>query len=149
MEIFDKIGEVATQTYKFTTEKADKFAKETKLKMKINESKSKIETLYNEIGETMYRIHTNGNSPEAEETVENSCKEIDEIAKQIIQMSDELLKIKCKRQCSNCHQEIDRDAKYCPNCGFEQEKNESNKNEENKEKTITEENDSSDEEDDK
>ena len=49
MEILDKIGEVASQTYKYTTEKADKIARETKLKMKMNENKSKIETLYNEI----------------------------------------------------------------------------------------------------
>ena len=57
MDFFDKLGKVASQTYKTTTEKADKLAKETKIKMKINENKAKIEKIYNEIGEAVYRNH--------------------------------------------------------------------------------------------
>lgn len=143
MELFDKVGEVASQTYKITTEKADRFAKELKLKMKINENKSKIENLYNEIGEAIYRIHINGENSDAEESIRITCNEIDEIAKQISQMSEELLKIKDKRQCKNCHQEIDRESKYCPNCGCEQEKekNEETKADENNSEETIENND--------
>ena len=46
MEIFEKIGDAASKTYKFTAEKTTKIAKETKLRMKISENKRKIEDLY-------------------------------------------------------------------------------------------------------
>ena len=121
MEIFDKIGEVASQTYKFTTEKADKFAKEAKLKMKMNENKSKIETLYNEIGKAVYRTHIIGKSIENSEEIKLACEEIDKISEEIKKQNDELLRIKKKKQCPNCHQEIERTSKYCNNCGYKQD----------------------------
>lgn len=121
MEIFDKIGEVASQTYKFTAEKADKFAKETKIKMKINENKSKIQTLYNEMGEAVYRIHVLGKSIEENEKIKISCEEIDKISREIEKLNDELLKLKDKKQCPNCHQQIEVESKFCHNCGYKQE----------------------------
>ena len=123
MEIFDKIGEVASQTYKFTTEKADKFAKEAKLKMKMNENKSKIETLYNEIGEAVYRTHIIEKSIENSEEIKLACESIDKISEEIKKQNDELLRIKKKKQCPNCHQEIERTSKYCNNCGYKQDIN--------------------------
>ena len=57
MEIFDKIGNMASETYKFTTEKTSKLAKEAKIKMKINENKSKIDDIYEEIGKVIYQKH--------------------------------------------------------------------------------------------
>ena len=121
MDFFDKIGEVAAQTYKKTTEKADKFAKETKLKMKMNENKSKIEELYKEIGAAVYRIHISRKNDNAEEQIKISCNEIDKISEEIEKANEELLKIRNKKQCGNCHEEIEITAKYCPKCGIEQE----------------------------
>ena len=46
MEIFEKIGDAASKTYKFTAEKTSKIAKETKIKMQINEYKSNIKDIY-------------------------------------------------------------------------------------------------------
>lgn len=120
MEIFDKIGEVASQTYKYTAEKADKIARETKLKMKMNENKSKIETLYNEIGETVYRRHISGSKENFDEQIKNACEEIDRISKEIEQQNNELLNLKDRKQCPNCHEKIEKEAKYCSNCGMEQ-----------------------------
>ena len=37
MDLFDKIGKKATETYKYTAEKTSKFAKEARIKLKINE----------------------------------------------------------------------------------------------------------------
>ena len=120
MEIFEKIGEVASQTYKYTTEKADKIARETKLKMKMNENKSKIEDLYNEIGEAVYRRHIATTKENFDEEIQNACEEIDKISKEIEQQNNELLNLKDRKQCPNCHEKIEKEAKYCSNCGMEQ-----------------------------
>ena len=39
MEFFDKIGKKASEAYKVTADKTGKIAKETKMKLKINELK--------------------------------------------------------------------------------------------------------------
>ena len=130
MELFDKIGEVASQTYKYTTEKADKFARETKLRMKMNENKSKIENLYNEIGETVYRQHISLSKENFEEEIKIACEEIDKISKEIEQQNNELLSLKDRKQCPNCHEKIEKEDKYCHNCGMNQEVKE-NKDEKN------------------
>lgn len=124
MEIFEKISEVASQTYKFTTEKADKIARETKLRMKINENKAKIEELYNEIGEMVYRRHISQSKEEFDEGINNACEQIDKISKEIEKQNHELLSLKDRKQCSNCYEKIEKQAKYCPNCGFQQETSE-------------------------
>ena len=41
MEFFDKLGKKASEAYKATADKTGKLAKETKLKIKINELKNK------------------------------------------------------------------------------------------------------------
>ena len=50
MDFFDKLGKKATKACKFTADKTGKLAKETKLKFKMSELKSKIEDIYEEIG---------------------------------------------------------------------------------------------------
>ena len=121
MELFNKIGEALLETYRKTSDKADKFTRETKLKIKMNESKSKIEELYKEIGAATYRIHISRENDNAEEQIKNSCDEIDRISAEIEKDNDEFLKIKNKKQCTNCHEEIEITDKYCPKCGMEQD----------------------------
>lgn len=144
MEIFEKIGEVASQTYKYTTEKADKIAKETKIKMKMNENKSKIEDLYNEIGEAVYRRHLATTKENFDEEIQNACEEIDKISKEIEQQNNELLNLKDRKQCPNCHEKIEKEAKYCSNCGIEQNQ-ESKETEKEVKKESKEENKNEDE----
>ena len=55
MDFWDKLTKKASETYKGASEKTGKIAKEAKLKLKINENKSKIEDLYTEIGKKVYQ----------------------------------------------------------------------------------------------
>ena len=120
MEIFEKIGDAASKTYKFTTEKTSKIAKETKLKMQINEHKSDITDLYIEIGENVYEKFVKNEELDMS-SLQEKCEMIQDLSDKIVACKHEILTLKEKRQCPNCFEEIDLKAKYCPNCGFEQE----------------------------
>ena len=119
MEIFEKIGDAASKTYKFTAEKTSKIAKETKLKMQINEAKRKIEEIYKEIGEAVYEKYVLDEDIKKEDLKER-CNEIDKLSDKIVKCKNEILTLKEKRQCKNCYEEIEITAKFCPNCGFKQ-----------------------------
>lgn len=133
MEFFNKIGDFANKTYKSASQKTGEIAKEAKIKMKMNENKSKITDLYEEIGKIVYQKHTN--NEEIKGDLDAYCSQIDEISKEQEKLQEEILTIKNKRICENCYAEIELNTKYCPHCGFEQpvEQAEKNNEEENKE----------------
>lgn len=124
MDFFDKLGEKASKTYKYTTEKTAKLAKEAKLKMSMNENKSKIEDLYSEIGKKVYENHIREEDIDVDISLEleEYCIQIDELSDRIEDERKEILNLKDKRQCDNCYYEIDIDYNYCPHCGQIQEK---------------------------
>lgn len=123
MEILEKIGDAASKTYKFTAEKTSKIAKETKIKMQINEYKGDIKDIYIEIGEYVYEKFVKGEKTDLEE-LNQRCEEIQILSDKIVNCKNEILKLNEKRQCKNCYAEIEISANYCPNCGFKQEKEE-------------------------
>ena len=49
------------------------------------------------------------------------CERIQELSDKIVVCKDEILTLKERKQCKNCYEEIELSAKYCPNCGCEQE----------------------------
>lgn len=120
MEILEKIGDAASKTYKYTAEKTSKIAKETKMKIKINEYKREIEDIYQEIGETVYEKFIVNEEIDREE-LKVKCASIDCLTDKIVDCKNEILKLKEKRQCKNCYAEIEKSANYCPNCGFQQD----------------------------
>ena len=109
MEILEKIGDAASKTYKYTAEKTSKIAKETKLKIKINDYKREIENIYREIGENVYENFVEDKELE-EEALKEKCKEIDGLSEKIVECKNEILNLKEKRQCKNCYDEIELDA---------------------------------------
>ena len=126
MEFFDKLSKKASEAYKITADKTGKLAKETKLKLKISELKSEINTIYTEIGKKAYEKHTLKNGKE--NCTENVCEEIKEKCLKIDMLSDEIdnllkqcLELNDKKQCENCYAEIEKDVKFCPHCGTKQE----------------------------
>lgn len=120
MEFFNKIGDIASKTYKKTSKKTGEIAKEAKIKMKMNENKSNINNLYQEIGKIIYKKYLNKEEANIQEDLDSYCKKIEELSQEIEKYQQEVLSMKNKRICENCYTEIELTAKYCPNCGFEQ-----------------------------
>ena len=160
MEFLDKLGKKASEAYKITADKTGKLAKETKLKFKIGDLRTKISDLYEEIGKKVYESHIreDGEAKEnIQEELESLCIKIDVLSDEIEDLLKQCLELKNRKQCKNCYTEIDIEYKYCPKCGAkqdceednievkeetenieyeEQEENENN-NSKNLEKTIT------------
>lgn len=143
MDFFDKLGKKATKACKFTADKTGKLAKETKLKFKMSELKSKIEDIYEEIGKKVYEKHVQKEEISANDLLEE-CKQIDELSNEIEKIRQECLDLKDKKQCSKCFKEIDKNMKFCPECGAKQEEEEAKeveileKTEDEKESAVSE-----------
>ena len=120
MDFFNKLGNIASETYKKTSKKTGDLAKEAKIRMKMNEDKGKIKDLYTEIGKIIYQKHIDGQKISNDEEITNFCNKIDEISCGIEKALDELHVIKGKRICEKCNAEIDIKVKFCPSCGTEQ-----------------------------
>ena len=140
MDFFDKLGKKATEAYKVTADKTGKIAKETKLKFKMGELKSKIEDIYEEIGKKVYETHVKKEEISMNDLLEE-CKQIDEMSEKIEKIRQECLELKDKKQCPKCFKEIDKNMKFCPECGAKQEEEEAKEVEvleepEEKEETV-------------
>ena len=135
MEFFDKIGKKASEAYKVTADKTGKIAKETKMKLKINELKSEINDMYKEIGRKVYEKHVIEDDISIKKDLETECTKIDVLSDEIEELLEQCLSLKDKKQCQNCYKEIDIESNYCPNCGEKQKTQEVEKETENKEKT--------------
>lgn len=137
MEFFDKLGKKASEAYKMTADKTGKIAKETKMKLKMNELKSQVSDLYEEIGKKVYEKHVREEDYSIKGDIEEICTKIDVLSDEIETILQECLELKDQKQCPNCHSKIDKDDKFCRECGEKQndepakEVEQDNKNEEN------------------
>ena len=120
MEFFDKLTKKASETYKGAAEKTSKLAKEAKLKLKINENKSKIKDLYEEIGKKVYQKHTASEDLCIKKDLEEECAKIDILSAEIEKYHKEILELSNLKICVKCKEPMDKDAKFCPKCGEEQ-----------------------------
>lgn len=120
MEFFQKLGNVANKTCKYTTQQTNRLATITKLKWKMNEYKSKIEDLYEELGKIVYENNVREEMNDFEDRLNEHCKQIDELATKIETCRRKILRLNNKKQCANCYTEIYSVFNYCPNCGESQ-----------------------------
>lgn len=120
MEFFDKLGKKASEAYKVTADKTGKIAKETKLKFKIGELKTQINSIYEEIGKKVYEKHIREEDICIKKDLEEQCTKIDVLSDEIDCLLKECLQLKDKKQCQKCYKEIEKDDKFCPNCGEKQ-----------------------------
>lgn len=122
MDLFDKIGKKASEAYKVTADKTGKIAKGAKIKMKMNELKSEIDDLYNEIGKKIYEKYVTNEEINIKQDLEEELTKIDVLSAQIDTNLKECLELKDKKQCEKCFTNIDKDANFCFNCGAKQDK---------------------------
>ncbi len=120
MGFFDNLGKKASAAYDATAEKTSKLAKEAKLRMKINENKSNIKDLYEEIGKKVYEKHVREENIDINTDLEEECTQIDVLSAEIETCLKSILELKEKKQCENCHAEIELNASFCPKCGEKQ-----------------------------
>ena len=120
MDFFDKLGKKASEAYKITADKTGKIAKEAKLRMKINELKSQINDIYEEIGKKVYENHVREEKEDLGKILEEECIRIDVLSDEIEDKLHQCLELKDKKQCPNCYKEIDKNMKFCPECGAKQ-----------------------------
>ena len=120
MGFFDNLGKKASAAYDATAEKTGKLAKEAKLRMKINENKSDINELYKEIGRKVYEKHVREENIDIKSELEEECTKIDVLSAEIETCLKSILELKDKKQCEQCHAEIDLNNNFCPKCGAEQ-----------------------------
>ena len=120
MEFFDMLGKKATMAYKVTADKTGKIAKETKLKFKIGDLRSKINELYEEIGKKVYEQHIREEDYSIKEDLEELCTKIDVLSDEIDTCLKKCLELKDKKQCPKCFAEIEKGCNFCPECGEKQ-----------------------------
>ena len=121
MDFFDKLGKKASEAYKVTADKTGKLAKEAKLKLKMNDLKSQVNDIYKDIGKKVYEKHTREEDIDIKKDLEEECTQIDVLSAEIEDILQECRDLKDKRQCQKCYKEIEKDAKFCPECGAKQE----------------------------
>lgn len=121
MGFFDNLSKKATETYKNTTEKTNKIAKEMKLKAAISDRKTKIQNMYTEIGKKVYEKHIREENIDIEAELADEYGQIDALSKEIEDMNTEIRALKDIRLCKTCAAEIAFEAKFCPKCGAAQE----------------------------
>lgn len=105
---------------KKTSETTGKIARETKLKMKINENKGKIEDIYEEIGKKVYEKHIREENIDIKTDLAEECSKLNALSKEIEDARLEILKLNQKKLCSKCSAEIEAGAVFCPKCGEKQ-----------------------------
>ena len=120
MEFFEKLTKKASETYKGAAEKTGKLAKEAKLKIKINENKSKINDIYEEIGKKVYQKHTSNEEVCIKKDLEEECARIDTLSSEIDSYHKEILELSNVKACTSCGEHMAKEAKFCPKCGTEQ-----------------------------
>lgn len=121
MEFFDKLGKKASEAYKVTADKTGKLAKEAKLRMKMGDLKSEINDIYKEIGKVIYENHVREEKQDITNELEEKCTKIDCLSDEIESILKECLELKDKKKCTKCYAEIEKDVKFCPECGVKQE----------------------------
>lgn len=121
MDFLNKLTQKAKETYEGASKKTGELAKEAKIKMKMNENKSTINSLYQEIGKKVYEKHVNSETIDIKTELEEECTKIDVLSAEIETCLNQLRELKDKKQCPVCFKEIDLNAKFCNYCGAKQE----------------------------
>lgn len=94
---------------------AENMVDRTKVNIAINDTESKINDIYAEIGEKIYSHYNNGDF--TEEEIEDKCKKIDSLAEEMNALKEKLAELKKTVKCPNCGEYNDEGNKFCSKCG--------------------------------
>ena len=86
----------------------------------MNELKSEVSDIYEEIGRKVYEKHVREEDISIKKDLESECTKIDVLSDEIEELLQQCLNLKDKKQCPKCYKEIDREDNFCPNCGEKQ-----------------------------
>lgn len=131
------VGKTATDTYNTVADKSGKVIEDAKLRISITDKESEIETIYEEMGKTVYDSYKSGE--EVGKVFTKEAKKIDKLMNEIEDMNKKILLNKGLRNCDNCGEVIPTESMFCQNCGEKQKPVKVKKDKEKKEETKKEE----------
>lgn len=133
-EISKKFGDAASDTYNTVADKSGKFIEDTKTKIAISDKEEEIETIYMNMGKTVYEMYQKGE--DVGKVFSKESKKIDKLNSDIKDMNTKILLNKGLRKCSNCEEVISKESVFCEFCGEKQKTIKVKK--ENKEENVLE-----------
>ncbi len=117
MDFLNKLGKKFSETYNIASEKTTKLAKETKLKIKIADTRENMKMEYMKIGEAIYKKYLNNRDDNIALQFITEFKAIDKAMESIKNAESEILYLKNRKKCSKCGEEFEEEFEFCPNCG--------------------------------
>ena len=106
-ELSKKAGSIAAS--------AQKTANVAKLQHQISQKQSEFDALYHQIGQIYYSCRQRGVQPD--ESIGALCDRVTALCQEIEGLNNEVDRIRNVRRCAACGKVIDRNVKFCPNCG--------------------------------
>lgn len=121
-EIFDGLVKTLSKTTKelgkATKElgaRAEQGIEAQKIRNKIASEERIIEKIKVDIGDVIYRRHSQGDGIDSE--LSSLCQEIDQHYLKIREYKDNAANIKGQKICPSCEREVDINVSFCPYCG--------------------------------
>ena len=106
-ELSKKAGSIAAS--------AQKTANVAKIQHQISQKQSEFDALYHQIGQIYYSCRQRGVQPD--ESIGALCDRVTALCQEIEELRGEVDRIRNVRRCAACGKVIDRNVKFCPNCG--------------------------------
>ncbi len=111
MAFFDELSKKASSIAAST----QKTANVVKLQHQISQKQSEFDALYHQIGQIYYSCRQRGVQPD--ESIAALCDRVTALCQEIEELRGEIDRIRNVRRCAACGKVIDRNVKFCPNCG--------------------------------
>jgi hypothetical protein len=111
----DKLKKGAKKVTKQVVRKTNDAVSQTKINFAINETESKVTEIYENMGRNIYREYLK--SGEAEESMIESCIQIDKLFEEIDDLKEKIAELKQSVKCTECGEYNKNGAAYCSTCG--------------------------------
>ncbi|MBQ6529564.1 MAG: hypothetical protein IJP94_08380 [Clostridia bacterium] len=120
-ELFEQLKEQAAKmkdgAIRFTQKvigKTNNVVDQTKVKLAISDTESKMEEIFTKIGGSVYKSHTDGTKvPDFTEVF----AKLDELKNELDDLKEQLCRLQDTKQCPKCNTYNDQKNEYCAKCG--------------------------------